>query len=59
MDGYWPRFVRAYTPPVVPKVAACAWPAPQQQLPPQPNEGEQPAPGVGDRLKRIVPPIFR
>jgi hypothetical protein len=58
MDGYWPRFVRAYTPPVVPKVAA-APAAPQQQLAPQPKESEQPAPGVGDRLKRIVPPIFR
>jgi hypothetical protein len=64
MDGYWPRFIRAYTPPPPPKVAMgpAAKPAApaangQQQDPsgPPANKGDQPAPGVGDRLKRMVP----
>jgi len=67
MDGYWPRFIRAYTPPIPAKVALgpAAKPAaeppngaPQNPSPAPTNGTEQPAPGVGDRLKRMVP-IFR
>jgi hypothetical protein len=65
LDGYWPRFVMAYTPPPTPKVAM-APPAVRPTNPAQPsaeplpngtpaNEAEQASPGIGDRLKRIVP----
>jgi hypothetical protein len=56
LDGYWPRFILAYRPPVQPKIAAGQ--AAQPALPPQPNKGQQPAPGIGDRFKGLVP-IFR
>jgi hypothetical protein len=67
IDGYWPRFVMAYTPPTAPKMAAL--PAvPADAAPPfpgaakpsatPPNEGEQPVPGASDRFKRWVP-LFR
>ena len=58
-DGYWPRFVLAYRPPVQPKIAAATPPAQQQALPTQPNQGQQPAPGIGDGIKRFVPPFLR
>jgi hypothetical protein len=64
LDGYWPHFVKTYTPRPVPKVAAL--PAAPSGQPSQqagdsgrslskPNEGEQPVPGIGDRIKRMVP----
>ena len=67
IDSYWPRFVRSYRPPTPQKVAslpaapAGAAPpagAPHNSAVPPTKEGEQPAPGVGDRIKRMVP-IFR
>lgn len=58
-DGYWPRFVLAYRPPVQPKIATATRPTQQQPLPAQPNQGQQPAPGFGDGIKRFVPPFLR
>ena len=67
IDGYWPRFVRTYRPAAPQKVAllpagqsGVAPPVGTQQNPETPpvQDGEQPAPGVGDRIKRMVP-IFR
>jgi hypothetical protein len=66
VDGYWPRFVVAHTPPVAPKVAtlpatASAAPPNERQdaqtspAAPPANDGQQPAPGVSERLKRWVP----
>jgi hypothetical protein len=54
LDSYWPQFILAYRPPVQPKVAANPAP-PQQQLPPQANQGQQPAPGISNGIKRFVP----
>ena len=61
LEGYWPRFVMAYTPPAAPAIALApkagnqsAAAQPSQSTPPT-DKGEQPAPGFSDRLKRIVP----
>jgi hypothetical protein len=61
LEGYWPRFVMAYTPPAAPAIALAPKagsqsPAaqPSQSTPPT-GKGEEPAPGFSDRLKRIVP----
>jgi hypothetical protein len=51
LDSYWPRFVLANRPASAPKVAERIPPA----LPPQPNQGQEPTPGFGDRLKRLWP----
>ncbi len=58
LDGYWPRFVMAYTPPATPAIALGA--APEQKTttpanPPSPESAEPPATGFQDRLKRMVP----
>ena len=67
IEGYWPRFVMAYTPPTAPKMAAlpAVTPGAASPLPGEskstatpPNELEQPSPGAGDRFKRWVP-LFR
>lgn len=56
LDGYWPKFVTAYTPLAQPKIALAPAPQTKQQpSTPQSNEGEQPAPGIRDHIKRIVP----
>ncbi len=56
LDGYWPRFILAYRPPVQPQmVAAGVSTPPKAASPPQPDEREQPAPGISDRIKRLVP----
>jgi hypothetical protein len=63
LDGYWPRFVMAYTPPVEPVVAAQpagrAANAPAKPLAPPANENQEPAPGISDRLKRMMPSLRR
>lgn len=59
LDGYWPRFVLAYTPPATPVIALGA--APEQKAAPPPNSApppasdEPPASSFQDRLKRMVP----
>jgi hypothetical protein len=53
LEKYWPRFVTEYTPAI--EVAARPTPTRQQPLPPQPNQNEQPAPGISDRIKRVFP----
>jgi hypothetical protein len=60
LDGYWPRFVEAYTPLQEPAVAAAPAPAAaaQEALPPA-DQAEQPAPGMSERFKRMMPSIFR
>lgn len=59
LNGYWPRFVMAYTPPATPVIALGATPeqkpaAPSDSVPPPTNE-QPPANGFQDRLKRMVP----
>jgi hypothetical protein len=57
-DGYWMQFIGAYTVPLTPKLAAAPAPAGQAAPPPgagQPKPNEQPAPGISDRIKRMVP----
>lgn len=59
LEDYWSRFILAYRPPVQPKQLIAAGPTSATPAsPPQPNQGQEPAPGFGDRIKRIVP-IFR
>jgi hypothetical protein len=55
VDSYWPRFILEYRPPAVPKVAERIVPNNPPALPPQPNQGQDPSPGISDRLKRLVP----
>jgi hypothetical protein len=55
LDSYWPRFILAYRPPVQPKVVNGNPPAAHQALPPQPNQGQEPAPGISEHLKRFLP----
>jgi hypothetical protein len=58
LDGYWPRFVLAYTPAAPPAIAVAARPTANREteIPPAPdNKDEQSNPGIGERLKRIVP----
>lgn len=59
LDGYWPRFVLAYTPPTTPVVALGATPEQIPSTPPSavgpPPNTEPPANGFQDRLKRMVP----
>jgi hypothetical protein len=53
LEKYWPRFVTEYTPAV--QVAARPVPNRQQPLSPQPNQNEQPAPGIRESIKRVLP----
>jgi hypothetical protein len=55
VDGYWPRFVLANRPRLQPKIAALPAPNNQQPSPAQPNQGQDTAPGVRDRVKRLLP----
>jgi hypothetical protein len=55
IDGYWPRFILEYRPPNVPLVAERVAPASPPASPPQADQGQEPSPGLGDRLKRFVP----
>ncbi len=53
LNSYWPRFVLAYRPPVQPPIPNAA--AGQLVSPPQPNERQEPSPGISDRIKSFVP----
>jgi hypothetical protein len=53
METYWLRFIAEYTPPV--QVAARPAPDSRTPSPPQPNQDEQPAPGISERIKRVIP----
>ncbi|HEX5472719.1 MAG TPA: hypothetical protein VFW73_12585, partial [Lacipirellulaceae bacterium] len=55
LDGYWPRFILAYRPPLQPPMIATRPAKTESSSPPQSDERQQPAPGIGDRLKRLVP----
>ena len=58
LDGYWPHFVTAYTPPAAPAIALAARPSSsnvQEPSPPPSGKEDQYSPGLGERLKRIVP----
>jgi hypothetical protein len=54
-DGYWLRFILEYCPPNQPMVASRIVPKNPSALPPQANQGQEPSPGFGDRLKRFLP----
>jgi hypothetical protein len=51
LEKYWPRFVTEYTPEA--EVAGRALPNRQPQLPPQPDQIEQPAPDIRESIKRM------
>jgi hypothetical protein len=59
LEGYWPQVLFAYVPPLSPITAA----EPAEKLPDgsatPADENEQPYPGIGDRLKRMVPGPLR
>jgi hypothetical protein len=54
LEGYWPRFITAYTPPVKAPVAESIAPHQPTSTPPT-DEEEEPAPSISERLKRFVP----
>jgi hypothetical protein len=56
LESYWLRFVKAYTP--APALEVATLPAKPQNSasgPPPANKEEPPAPGISDRIKRMVP----
>jgi hypothetical protein len=55
VNGYWPRFILEYCPPNQLNVAERIVPKNAPALPPQPDQGQDPSPGISDRLKRLVP----
>jgi hypothetical protein len=66
LEGYWPRFINAYTPPVKELVQANNRPPVNNQvkeatppLAPQPDEDEEQAPSISERIKRFVPSLSR
>jgi hypothetical protein len=52
LDGYWPRFILAYRPPVQPKLAGGNGIDGQPPSPPQANERQEPAAGISEHIKR-------
>jgi hypothetical protein len=60
LEGYWPQFLFAYAPPLAPVIAAESAEKLNSGSATPPNENEQqPYPGIGDRLKRMVPGPLR
>jgi hypothetical protein len=58
LEGYWPRFITAYTPMVQPPIAvqpAVAAPKTEPESAPPANEQQEPAPSISERIKRFVP----
>jgi hypothetical protein len=55
LDSYWPRFILANRPAAAPQVAERIAPRNPPALSAQPDEGQEPSPGFGDRLKRLWP----
>jgi hypothetical protein len=57
LNGYWPRFITAYTPLAQPPIAV--QPAPKPEATPAlttpADEDEQAAPSISERIKRFVP----
>jgi hypothetical protein len=55
LERYWPRFLTEYTPLIQPAIADDSQQKANQALAPQPNQAEQPAPGLGELFKSIFP----
>ncbi len=59
LDDYWPRFIMAYMTTGAPAIALAAEPSKPEIVPPKSattsDIGETPAPGLGERIKHIVP----
>lgn len=55
MDGYWPRFILEHCPPNPPMVAERIVPKSTSISPPQSDQGQDPSPGFGERIKRLLP----
>jgi hypothetical protein len=53
LETYWPRFVAEYAPP--PQVAARPVATPGKPSPSQPDQHQQPTPGISERIKRVFP----
>ncbi|HEX2475592.1 MAG TPA: hypothetical protein VHK01_12645 [Lacipirellulaceae bacterium] len=55
LEGYWPRFLAAYTPPL--RIANQPPGPAQEQLQTAPQPDEQPAPGPNQKWKWIIPKL--
>jgi hypothetical protein len=55
LNGYWPSFIIANRPLLQTAVAESEPKDGAGALPPQPNQGQQPPPGISDRVKRLLP----
>jgi hypothetical protein len=56
LEGYWPRFIMAYMPVRPPQQPIAAAPNDNDPLSPPPtDEDQEPAPSIGERIKRFVP----
>ncbi|MCI0333223.1 MAG: hypothetical protein L0228_08380 [Planctomycetes bacterium] len=55
LDRYWPRFLTEYTPLIRPVNIVQPAANEQQPLPAQANQNQEPAPGIGERIKSIFP----
>jgi hypothetical protein len=55
LEGYWPSFIVANRPLVQSAIADSERKNGPNELPPQANQGQEPAPGISDRIKRLLP----
>jgi hypothetical protein len=55
LEGYWPRFITAYTPPVQPPIAVETTPQNETSAAPPTDEQQEPAPSISERIKRFLP----
>jgi hypothetical protein len=55
LDSYWPSFIITNRPLLQAAIAESEPKNGAGALPPQPNQGQQPPPGIGDRVKRLLP----
>jgi len=55
LEGYWPSFIVANRPLVQSAIADSERKNGPNELPRQANQGQEPAPGISDRIKRLLP----
>jgi hypothetical protein len=55
LEGYWPRFIMAYTPLAEPRIADERSSKEKQPSAPPANQDEQPVPSVSEHIKRFLP----
>jgi hypothetical protein len=54
LEGYWPRFLAAYTPLNQPRIARDLPPEQPRASPPAPNPPPQESPSLGERIRRLL-----